>query len=83
MLACPVCDAVHPVGARFCNACGARVTTPEAPAPEPAAERGAHEAALDLRRRAATIVEEIAAALDHDLRARFLSQDDVRAILEP
>jgi tetratricopeptide (TPR) repeat protein len=47
------------------------------------AERGDHEAALDLRRRAATIVEEIAAGLDHDLRARFLSQDDVRAILEP
>jgi len=56
MPACPVCDAVNPVGARFCNACGARLTTPEAPAPEPAAERGDHEAALDLRRRAATIV---------------------------
>jgi class 3 adenylate cyclase/tetratricopeptide (TPR) repeat protein len=47
------------------------------------AERGDHEAALDLRRRAATIVEGIAEGLDRDLRARFLSQDDVRAILEP
>ena len=47
------------------------------------AERGDHEAALNLRRRAATIVREIAAGLDHDLRARFLSQDDVLAILEP
>ena len=44
---------------------------------------GDHEAALDLRRRSATIVEGIAAGLDHDLRGRFLSQDDVRAILEP
>jgi hypothetical protein len=47
------------------------------------AERGDHEAALDLRRRAATIVRGIAAGLDDDLGARFLSQDDVRAILEP
>jgi hypothetical protein len=47
------------------------------------AARGDHEAALDLRRRSATIVEGIAAGLDEDLRARFLSQDDVRAILEP
>jgi tetratricopeptide (TPR) repeat protein len=47
------------------------------------AERGDHDAALDLRRRSATIVEGIAAGLDEDLRARFLSQHDVRAILEP
>jgi class 3 adenylate cyclase len=39
MPACPVCDADNPVGARFCNACGARLTAPEAPTPEPAGER--------------------------------------------
>jgi tetratricopeptide (TPR) repeat protein len=47
------------------------------------ADRGDHKAALDLRRRAATIVDGIAAGLDDDLRARLLSRDDVRAILEP
>jgi Double zinc ribbon len=30
MLACPVCDADNPVRARFCNACGTRLTPPEA-----------------------------------------------------
>jgi class 3 adenylate cyclase/tetratricopeptide (TPR) repeat protein len=39
MSACPVCDADNPVGARFCNACGARLTTAEALAPEPGGER--------------------------------------------
>jgi hypothetical protein len=46
-------------------------------------DRGDHEGALELRRRAASIVEEIAAGLDPDLGRRFRSRPDVRSILEP
>jgi class 3 adenylate cyclase/tetratricopeptide (TPR) repeat protein len=46
-----------------------------------AARRGAEEDAAALRRRARGIVEEIAAGiLDEDLRGRFLTRDDVRAL---
>jgi tetratricopeptide (TPR) repeat protein len=46
-----------------------------------AARRGAEEDAAGLRRRARGIVEEIAAGIsDEDLRDRFLTRDDIRAL---
>jgi hypothetical protein len=47
------------------------------------ARRGAEPEAADLRRRARSIVEEIAAGLpEPELRRRFLARDDVRALEE-